>query len=416
MPIRIKLQWGRVLEAGADQGGRMDLVVETPGGERRKAVAYPVLLGTAPAPGQRVLLNQTAAALKLGSGSGDLVLAVAPEEPEEAGGPSEPGAAGSPGLATPGSAWDHSQGHIMKLRYTGLQFSCLSVEEEASPYRQALQEAEQRGLEGMPVVLGTLHSHLLPAVLGLEAAGAPRVAYIMTDGAALPLVFSQVVRHLRSQGHLAGTITYGQAFGGDLEAVNKFSALLASRAALRAQVAVVTMGPGIVGTGTLWGHTAVEQGELVDAVNTLGGRPVVIPRLSFADPRQRHRGLSHHFLTALGKVAHSPADIVLPAELTTEQRACVEEQIRSAGLLQPARWRSQPHRLWWQPVPFLPAALEAWPWPDGKRTMGRSWSEDPALFAAAAAAGYWAGQLLREGHDPLPGNPTDTEKTEKDAE
>ena len=45
------------------------------------------------------------------------------------------------------------------------------------------------------------------------------------------------------------------------------------------------MGPGVVGTGTLLGHTALEQGQILDAANALGGRSIVCLRISFADER-----------------------------------------------------------------------------------------------------------------------------------
>ena len=41
----------------------------------------------------------------------------------------------------------------------------------------------------------------------------------MSDQGALPLAFSRSVADLRAGGLLAGTVTVGQAFGGDLEAV-----------------------------------------------------------------------------------------------------------------------------------------------------------------------------------------------------
>ena len=32
------------------------------------------------------------------------------------------------------------------------------------------------------------------------------------------------------------------------------------------------MGPGIVGTGTKYGFSGIEQGQIIDAINTLSGR------------------------------------------------------------------------------------------------------------------------------------------------
>jgi len=48
----------------------------------------------------------------------------------------------------------------------------------------------------------------------------------MTDAGALPLALSDLVADLCGAGLLAGAITAGQAFGGDLEAVGVPSALV----------------------------------------------------------------------------------------------------------------------------------------------------------------------------------------------
>src|SRR5262249_38034258 len=140
-----------------------------------------------------------------------------------------------------------------------------------------------------------------------------RVAYVMTDGGALPAWFSRTLSAL--EGHLAGVITTGQAFGGDLEAVTVHSGLLAAKHALNADVAIVSQGPGNLGTGTPWSYSGVSIGEAVNAVAVLGGRPIGSLRISGADARPRHQGLSHHSVTAYGKVALAPADLVIPAGL-----------------------------------------------------------------------------------------------------
>ena len=134
----------------------------------------------------------------------------------------------------------------------------------------------------------------------------------MLDGGALPAWFSRTAAALREAGWLAGTVTVGQAFGGDLEAVTVHTGLLAARHVLGAEVAVVAQGPGNLGTGTRWGFSGVACGEAVNAAAVLGGRPVASLRVSEADPRDRHRGLSHHSLTAYGRVALASADVPVP--------------------------------------------------------------------------------------------------------
>src|SRR5216683_3289440 len=89
---------------------------------------------------------------------------------------------------------------------------------------------------------------------------------------------------LRGKGLIDLTITCGHAFGGDLETVNVFSGLAAARHVGGAAVAVVAMGPGIVGTETVLGHTGMEQGQTLSATASLGGLPIAPLRISFAEP------------------------------------------------------------------------------------------------------------------------------------
>jgi hypothetical protein len=241
--------------------------------------------------------------------------------------------------------------------------------------------AAASSLDGMPVVTADLHS-ALPAILAGVHADRPaaRVAYVMTDGGALPAWFSRTLDGLRD--HLAGTITAGQAFGGDLEAGTVHTALLAARHVLDADVTVVAQGPGNLGTGTPWGFSGVAVGEAVNAIATLGGRPVGALRISAADARPRHRGVSHHTLTAYGRVALLPADLAVPAPLPPD----LAEPVDAA--LAPLAER---HRLVRVPVDGLDAALRASP--VRLSTMGRDLDADHTYFVAAAAAGRHAAAL-----------------------
>ena len=164
-------------------------------------------------------------------------------------------------------------------------------------------------------------------------AGRPeaRVAYVMTDSAALPLAYSRLVQALREQGLLDVTVTAGQAFGGDLEAVNLYSALVTAAVAGKADIIIAGQGPGNVGTGTALGFGGVEQAMLLNAAAALEGLPIAVPRISFADPRARHLGLSHHTLTVLGRLTLAPAILPLPA-VAPEHADRLLAQIEQHGL------------------------------------------------------------------------------------
>jgi 8-oxo-dGTP pyrophosphatase MutT (NUDIX family) len=113
----------------------------------------------------------------------------------------------------------------------------------------------------------------------------------------------------------------------------------------------------------------------------LGGRPVGSLRISEADPRPRHHGISHHSLTSYGRVALARADIVVP-ELPGEFGA----QVLAAA--QPLAGR---HNLVQVSVAGLAEILRDCP--VQLSTMGRSLADDSAYFLAAAAAGRFAAGL-----------------------
>jgi hypothetical protein len=355
----VRWRTGTVAALRRQWTGAVELDVDLPDGTRMRALAYPELVGT-PEPGDRVLLNAGALLMGLGTGGYALVVALPDRLPPD----------------PPDATDTRDAGHLVKARYTPLQPILLGVDEEASPHRAVLADADDLG--GMPVVTADLHS-ALPAILAGIRADAPqaRVAYLLTDGGALPAWFSRTLAGLRDE--LVGTITVGQAFGGDLEATTLHVGLLAARHVLRADVAIVAQGPGNLGTGTRWGFSGVAVGEAVNAIATLGGRPVGSLRISDADPRPRHNGVSHHSLTAYGRVALAPAELVVPDGLDPALAAEVD------AALAPLAAR---HRIVTVPTAGLDAALRASPVP--LSTMGRALDADHAYFLAAAAAGRQA--------------------------
>jgi hypothetical protein len=357
----VRWRSGTVVAVGRRWRGAVELEVDI-GGTRTRALAHPPLVGD-PEPGDRVLLNVGALLMGLGTGGYALVVALPDRLPPD----------------PPDAGTSRDAGHLVKARYTPLQPIVLGVDEEASPHRPVMDAA--RDLGGMPVVTADLHS-ALPAVLAGIHADRPgaRVAYVMTDGGALPAWFSRTLDGLA--GHLAGTVTVGQAFGGDLEATTVHTGLLAARHVLRADVAVVAQGPGNLGTGTAWGFSGVAVGEAVNAAACLGGRPVGSLRLSGADPRERHRGVSHHSLTAYGRVALGSAELPVPLGLDPDLDAAV------TAAVEPLRAR---HRIVRVPTAGLDAALRRSPVP--LSSMGRGLDDDPAYFLAAAAAGRHAAAM-----------------------
>ena len=348
----IRWRRGVVTAVGRSWPGSVELTVALTTGAAVPALAHPPLVGT-PEVGDVVLLNVAALELGLGTGGHALVVALPDRLP--------PDTAGA--------------GHLVKARYTPLQAVVEGVDEQGSPTHGLLADASPLPGPGTPVVVADLHSSLPAVVAGVLAARpGTRVAYAMTDGGALPLWLSRTVAVLAPQ--LAGTVTVGQAFGGDLEAVNLHSGLLAAVRVLGAEVVVVTQGPGNLGTGTAWGFSGVAAGEAVNAAAAVGARPVAALRMSQADPRERHRGVSHHSRTAYGRVALTRADVVVPTS--------------ARHLVDPVDFAR--HRLVDVDDVGLLDVLQ--PWAPLLSTMGRGLPEDPLAFVAAAAAGRHAAALL----------------------
>jgi hypothetical protein len=275
-------------------------------------------------------------------------------------------------------------GHIIKGRYTSLQADVGSAEEHLDP-----ELADIDSIGGMPVVAAALHSQIPAVALGIRCvAPGARIVYVMTDGAALPLALSDLVASMRAEGLVDATVTCGHAFGGDYEAVSVFSGLAVARHVASGDIAIVAMGPGIVGTGTRLGFSGIEVGPVLDAATGLGGRPIACLRVSFADPRPRHRGVSHHTLTTLRLACRSRATIALPT-LGGEQEATIRADLAEAGI-------DRRHDIVDVAPPDVldalgPAGLDV-------VSMGRPAHDDPALFLAAAAAGALAARTV----DPAP--------------
>lgn len=299
--------------------------------------------------GDRVVVNTTAVELGLGTGGWHVVHWDLERERW-----SEPG-----------------PGHIIKARYTSLQADVGSTEEHWA------ELADVTSIEGMPVVAAALHSQL-PAIAVAFKQHAPnaRLAYVMTDGAALPIALSDLVAKLRERNLLDATITCGHAFGGDYEAVSVFSALAVAKYIAHADAAVVVMGPGIVGTATRLGFSGIEVGQVLDAAAGLQGTPIAALRVSFADPRERHRGVSHHTITALTVACRCRATIALPAVGGAHEQR-IRHDLVDSGL-------DRRHDV----VAVDPVGIVEQFDALGLRiaSMGRRAADDPVLFEAAAAA------------------------------
>jgi hypothetical protein len=278
---------------------------------------------------------------------------------------------------------------MIKARYTPHQLSVLSVEAPESPHHDAITDFD--ALDDLPVVCAELLSQVPVICAGFRwameydgAAESPRIVFVMTDGAALPLAVSTLAAQLKDSGLVDQIITAGQSFGGDLEAINVYSALAAAHAVVGADMVVVCQGPGNAGTGTPLGFSGIQQGEALNAASALGGTAIAVPRISFADPRPRHRVVSHHTITVLQRITLCEALIPIPRlpEPYAEEVNTVLEQTGIADKHQPVVVDADEGLNYFSRYGIAVT------------TMGRHIEQERPFFLAAAAAGILAAQVV----------------------
>ena len=327
------LRRGTVAEVEAR--GRVARLTVQVGGEPRPALAYTALTGPVEA-GDDVVVNCAALDLGLGSGGFDIVHVNLTRGLDLEG---DPGA------------------HVMKLNYTSLQHG-------VTPF-----ERDGRRRTG-PVAVIALHGQLAPVAWAASRERPRRVGYVQTAGGALPGELSDVVRELLDRGLLAAHVTAGPSFGGPHEAITVAGALDAGFDAEGWDGAIAGPGPGILGSATRLGHGGMAALDTAHAALALGCPTILVPRMSGADPRERHRDLSHHTATVL-EMLLAPVLLALPegAEVPAGQHEALEFAVDLQG--------------------YAASGLPA-------ETMGRSLDEDELFFKAALAGGE---ALAEEMHD-----------------
>ncbi|MFZ1924552.1 MAG: DUF3866 family protein [Solirubrobacteraceae bacterium] len=388
----LKLRRATVLQAGPADGPEQDLTISL-AGERRAAIADVALVGSS-VQGDDVIVNVQARDLGLGSGGFDIVHV----------------------NLTRGLAGEGVDGaHVMKLNYTSLQHAVRPVEDalvgetdgDADPDRHTLSGAGVQAGELLslplqrPVAVLALHGQLAAVAWAFaQAKPKARLGFVQTAGGALSGGHSHTVRTLRERDLLADHLTAGAAYGGEGEAISTAGALHHGLHTLGWDAAVCGPGPGIVGSSSSLGHGGMSALDSAHTAIALGAQTLLVARMSSADERPRHRGLSHHTLTVLDLLLE-PLTVALPAGIRSpagaDLRASLGTVFGSAAervkpqmeldVDRPARmarhdWRRAPVDM----PAYLASGLPA-------KTMGRLLLEDPLFFGAALAGGTVLAEL-----------------------
>ena len=339
MPL--SLSWGHVTAVRERLDGFVRLEVDG-----KPCIAYPRLTGPVEE-GDTVIINTQARELELGSGGFDVLYA----------------------NLTRGLGLGAADGaHVMSLPYTPGQVAFRRAEEGQAEAAAADDEARHDSLSGLPVICCGLHSQVAPVAAALRGL---RVAYLQLGGGALPVSFSDTVRLLRARRLIETAVAVAPCFDGDVDCSSTASALLWT-AAHGFDIAICSIGPGIVGTGTTFGHGGLAVAEAANAAAALGGRPIVTVRVSNRDERERHRGVSHHTRAAL-RLCLGRVQMAWPSDLVGGEwdPSIVQVDVDD----------------WQRECEGLPLDH-----------MGRGPADDPWFFAAAFAAG----RLARELHGSSP--------------
>jgi hypothetical protein len=261
--------------------------------------------------------------------------------------------------------------HVIKLNYTSLQHPVDPVELPVRFMRDiAVKGAPERPGGAIPVLVLPLHGHLAPAAwAAAQASPEIKVGYVQTGGGALSGSLSRDVAELRQRGLLCGHITAAPAYGGEHEAISVAGALDATSNKLGWDAVIAGPGPGIIGSDTALGHGGLAALDTAHAALALGFPTLLSPRLSSADPRERHHPVSHHTLTVM-ELLLGEVEVPVP----------VGEQAPVAALTTAAGTRHRLHEAQADLTGYKASGLPA-------RTMGRTIDEDPLFFAAALASG-----------------------------
>ena len=341
MSVRLKLRRGVVV-------GEEPLTVEVDG-ERRPAWADTTLLGEM-REGDEVIVNVAALDLELGSGGFDVVHV---------------------NLTRGLGGGDGGGEHVIKLNYTSLQHPVEPVEPPLLPAKDVDGErASARAAAPVPVLVLPLHGHLAPAAWAAHQADpGVRLGYVQTGGGALPGGLSRDVAELRERELLSGHITAAPAYGGEQEAISVAGGLDAAAGRLGWDAVLAGPGPGIIGSESRLGHGGMPALDTAHAALALGMPTLLSPRLSSADPRERHRGVSHHTLVVMSMLL-AAVEVPVPAG----------EAVPIAVLAEACGWH---HKLVEAPADLRGYADSGLP----AGTMGRGIEEDPLFYAAPLAAG-----------------------------
>jgi len=124
---------------------------------------------------------------------------------------------------------------------------------------------------------------------------------------------------------------------------------------------------------------------IIDAVEKLNGKSYIIPRISFADKRPRHKGISHHTLTILSELTNKSTNVVLNSLYEPAKLSIIRDQLLLNSI-------DEKHKVDFEEYDMTKEDLDKYGLK--VKSMGRSFEEDKEFFEAAATVAYKISKLF----------------------
>lgn len=276
-------------------------------------------------------------------------------------------------------------GHIIKMKYTPGQLRVKTVEEKVE-YQNVFNDENK--LSPRPVIFAILHSMLSPLVTTIKNINPDlKISCIYTYGGAMNSNNSFILKKLRYLGLIDSIITTGECYGGDYESINIATGILFGYSKLNSDILVVCCGPGVAGSSTYFGFSTFEFVGWIYIAKLLGVLPVLIPRVSMADKRERHRGLSMQSISILKTLNFSIDFPLYKDNRDIKGFNYIYGQLEKHNIIN----KHNVHIIDNDIIKKIMGSLSS-----DNRVMGRNYEEDPWFFNNCGSVGLYAVNALNK--------------------
>lgn len=280
---------------------------------------------------------------------------------------------------------DRKQGHIIKMKYTPGQIRVKAIEESIE-YKKIF--AKKTKLLPKPVIYTILHSMISPLVKSIKYVKPDTIiTCVYTYGGAMNANNSFTLKKLRASGAINSVITTGECYGGDYEAINIATGILFGFNRLNSDIIIVCCGPGVAGSSTYYGYSTFDFIGPIYITKLLGLCPVLVPRISMADNRERHMGVSMQSISILQNLDFSVHLPVYRDNEDLEEFRYIYNQLIKYEIIHKHKVQFIDDVIIKKSIDYISGET---------RVMGRSYIEDPWFFYNCSCTGVYSVELLNK--------------------